>query len=226
MIPAEQERGFRATWGRAQARISRPAFQRTDVHRADSDTVLGLILIHEKMRRGFSSSTSGRHGAHVVLCDPHRALVSTVAAGEHNESPDIRGHGVLIAALRRAKARSRVGRSRRGTRSTRSGCSPRRQNRARGGPAVEMNVVGRRIARIRRSRRAGVRRPAPSAALAWRATSRPGGTERWSRGPSRPDRAWRRRAGARLDRSRARDVLVAGARRRRGRAVAMDAAPL
>ena len=64
----------------------------------------GLLLIHEKMfesRLFFVDKLIGM-GAHIVLCDPHRAVISGIAqlhAGRV-ESPDIRaGMAMVIAAL-------------------------------------------------------------------------------------------------------------------------------
>jgi len=64
----------------------------------------GLILIHEKMfesRLFFVDKLIGM-GARIVLCDPHRALVSgpSKLRGSSVESPDIRaGMAMLLAAL-------------------------------------------------------------------------------------------------------------------------------
>ena len=64
----------------------------------------GIILMHEKMfesRMFFVDKLIGM-GARIVLCDPHRALVSgpTELRGATVESPDIRaGMAMLIAAL-------------------------------------------------------------------------------------------------------------------------------
>ena len=64
----------------------------------------GIILMHEKMfesRMFFVDKLVGM-GARIVLCDPHRALVSgpTTLRGATVESPDIRaGMAMLIAAL-------------------------------------------------------------------------------------------------------------------------------
>jgi UDP-N-acetylglucosamine 1-carboxyvinyltransferase len=64
----------------------------------------GLILIHEKMfeSRLFFVDKLIAMGARIVLCDPHRALVSGPSAlrGMRVESPDIRaGMAMLLAAL-------------------------------------------------------------------------------------------------------------------------------
>ena len=64
----------------------------------------GLILMHEKMfesRLFFDDKLVGM-GARIVLCDPHRAIVSgpTRLRGSTVESPDIRaGMAMLLAAL-------------------------------------------------------------------------------------------------------------------------------
>jgi UDP-N-acetylglucosamine 1-carboxyvinyltransferase len=64
----------------------------------------GLVLIHEKMfesRLFFVDKLIGM-GARIVLCDPHRALVSgpSKLRGSSVESPDIRaGMAMLLAAL-------------------------------------------------------------------------------------------------------------------------------
>ncbi len=64
----------------------------------------GMILIHEKMfesRLFFVDKLIGM-GAHIVLCDPHRAVISGASKlhGGRVESPDIRaGMAMVIAAL-------------------------------------------------------------------------------------------------------------------------------
>ena len=69
-----------------------------------------MILMHEKMfesRMFFVDKLIGM-GARIVLCDPHRAIVSgpTQLRGSTLESPDIRaGMAMLLAALC-AKGRS------------------------------------------------------------------------------------------------------------------------
>lgn len=64
----------------------------------------GLVLMHEKMfeSRLFFVDKLSTMGARIVLCDPHRALISgpSKLRGAHLESPDIRaGMALLIAAL-------------------------------------------------------------------------------------------------------------------------------
>ena len=66
--------------------------------------VEGAVLIHEKMfesRMFFVDKLIGM-GARIVLCDPHRAVVSGPSAlhGEHLVSPDVRaGMAMVIAAM-------------------------------------------------------------------------------------------------------------------------------
>jgi UDP-N-acetylglucosamine 1-carboxyvinyltransferase len=64
----------------------------------------GMILMHEKMfeSRMFFVDKLVAMGARIVLCDPHRAIVSgpTKLRGSTVESPDIRaGMAMLLAAL-------------------------------------------------------------------------------------------------------------------------------
>ena len=73
----------------------------------------GTVLIHEKMfeSRLFFVDKLISMGARIVLCDPHRAVVSGPAElrGAKISSPDIRaGMALLIAALS-AKGRSEIG---------------------------------------------------------------------------------------------------------------------
>jgi UDP-N-acetylglucosamine 1-carboxyvinyltransferase len=73
----------------------------------------GLVLIHEKMfeNRLFFVDKLVSMGARVIVCDPHRAVVSGPSRlhGGRMESPDIRaGMAMLIAALC-ADGRSEIG---------------------------------------------------------------------------------------------------------------------
>ena len=73
----------------------------------------GMVLIHEKMfeNRLFFVDKLVSMGARVIVCDPHRAVVSGPSRlhGERMESPDIRaGMAMLIAALC-ADGRSEIG---------------------------------------------------------------------------------------------------------------------
>jgi UDP-N-acetylglucosamine 1-carboxyvinyltransferase len=83
-----------------------PAFPAdlTSIALAMATQAEGMILIHEKMfeNRLFFVDKLVSMGARVLLCDPHRAVVSGPSRlhGERMESPDIRaGMAMLIAAL-------------------------------------------------------------------------------------------------------------------------------
>jgi UDP-N-acetylglucosamine 1-carboxyvinyltransferase len=70
------------------------------------------VLIHEKMfeNRLFFVDRLIAMGARVVLCDPHRALVTgpTPLYGETITSPDIRAGMALLAAALCADGRSLI----------------------------------------------------------------------------------------------------------------------
>jgi UDP-N-acetylglucosamine 1-carboxyvinyltransferase len=70
----------------------------------------GTVLIHEKMfeNRLFFVDRLISMGARVVLCDPHRAIVTGPAElqGETLSSPDIRAGMALLAAALCARGRS------------------------------------------------------------------------------------------------------------------------
>ncbi len=83
-----------------------PAFPAdlTSIALAVATQAQGTILIFEKMfeNRLFFVDKLVRMGARIILCDPHRAVVSGPSRlhGERLESPDIRaGMAMLIAAL-------------------------------------------------------------------------------------------------------------------------------
>ena len=69
----------------------------------------GTVLIHEKMfeNRLFFVDRLISMGARVVLCDPHRAIVTGPAelSGETLSSPDIRA-GMALARRRALRARA------------------------------------------------------------------------------------------------------------------------
>jgi UDP-N-acetylglucosamine 1-carboxyvinyltransferase len=72
----------------------------------------GLILVHEKMfesRMFFVDKLVGM-GARIVLCDPHRALVSgpSMLRGSTVESPDIRAGMAMLLAACAAKGTSTI----------------------------------------------------------------------------------------------------------------------
>jgi len=70
----------------------------------------GTVLIHEKMfeNRLFFVDRLTAMGARIVLCDPHRAIVTgpTELVGETITSPDIRAGMALLAAALCARGRS------------------------------------------------------------------------------------------------------------------------
>jgi len=70
----------------------------------------GTVLIHEKMfeNRLFFVDRLIAMGARVILCDPHRAIVTgpTPLQGETLASPDIRAGMALVAAALAANGRS------------------------------------------------------------------------------------------------------------------------
>jgi UDP-N-acetylglucosamine 1-carboxyvinyltransferase len=92
-----------------------PAFPAdlTSIALAVATQATGTILIFEKMfeNRLFFVDKLVTMGARIILCDPHRAVVTGPAQlyGERMESPDIRaGMAMLIAALC-AEGRSTIG---------------------------------------------------------------------------------------------------------------------
>ena len=109
IIPADQERAIQSDLGGHVPKLEDqpwPAFPADTMSIAlvTATQCTGLILIHEKMfesRLFFVDKLVGM-GARIVLCDPHRALVSGPSRlrGSVVESPDIRaGMAMLIAAL-------------------------------------------------------------------------------------------------------------------------------
>ena len=119
------------------------------------------MLIFEKMfenRLFFTDKLVGM-GARIILCDPHRAVVTGPAQlyGERMESPDIRaGMAILIACL------------------CAEGTSRDRQRRA---DRPRLRAHRRAAARARRAHRARLRLTAAAAAAdVWRLRSR----ARWS----------------------------------------------
>jgi UDP-N-acetylglucosamine 1-carboxyvinyltransferase len=109
IVPADQDLRIRSDLGGAVPKLEDqpwPAFP-ADVMSIAIVTATqceGIILMHEKMfesRMFFVDKLVGM-GARIVLCDPHRALISgpTPLRGATVESPDIRaGMAMLIAAL-------------------------------------------------------------------------------------------------------------------------------
>ncbi len=109
IVPEEQELAIQPDLGNAIPEISVmpwPAFP-TDLMSIAivvATQAKGSILFHDWMypsRMYFTDKLVGM-GAHIVLCDPHRAIVQgpTRLYGENLESPDIRaGMALVLAAL-------------------------------------------------------------------------------------------------------------------------------
>jgi UDP-N-acetylglucosamine 1-carboxyvinyltransferase len=109
VVPAGQRLRVKSDEGEAISKIEDgpwPAFPAdlTSIALAMATQADGLVLIHEKMfeNRLFFVDKLVSMGARVIVCDPHRAVVSGPSRlhGERMESPDIRaGMAMLIAAL-------------------------------------------------------------------------------------------------------------------------------
>jgi UDP-N-acetylglucosamine 1-carboxyvinyltransferase len=109
IVPAGQRLRVKSDEGDAISKIEDgpwPAFPAdlTSIAVAMATQAEGLILIHEKMfeNRLYFVDKLVTMGARVIVCDPHRAVVSGPSRlhGERLESPDIRaGMAILIAAL-------------------------------------------------------------------------------------------------------------------------------
>jgi len=109
VVPAGQRLRIKDDDGDAVSKIEDgpwPAFPAdlTSIALAMATQAEGMVLIHEKMfeNRLFFVDKLVSMGARVLLCDPHRAVVSGPSRlhGERMESPDIRaGMAMLIAAL-------------------------------------------------------------------------------------------------------------------------------
>ena len=109
IVPAGQELRIRSDVGDAISKIEDgpwPAFPAdlTSIALALATQAEGLVLIHEKMfeNRLFFVDKLVSMGARVIVCDPHRAVVSGPSRlhGERLSSPDIRaGMALLMAAL-------------------------------------------------------------------------------------------------------------------------------
>jgi UDP-N-acetylglucosamine 1-carboxyvinyltransferase len=74
--------------------------------------VKGTVLIHEKMfesRMFFVDKLIGM-GARIVLCDPHRAVVSgpTRLTGSELQSPDVRAGMAMVIAAMTAEGKSQI----------------------------------------------------------------------------------------------------------------------
>jgi UDP-N-acetylglucosamine 1-carboxyvinyltransferase len=109
VVPPEQRLRIRDDEGDAISKLEDgpwPAFPAdlTSIALAMATQAEGMVLIHEKMfeNRLFFVDKLVTMGARVIVCDPHRAVVSGPSRlhGERMESPDIRaGMAMLIAAL-------------------------------------------------------------------------------------------------------------------------------
>jgi UDP-N-acetylglucosamine 1-carboxyvinyltransferase len=109
VVPANQELRVRDDEGDAISKIEDgpwPAFPAdlTSIALALATQSEGMVLVFEKMfeNRLFFVDKLVYMGARILLCDPHRAVVSGPSRlhGERMESPDIRaGMAMLIAAL-------------------------------------------------------------------------------------------------------------------------------
>jgi UDP-N-acetylglucosamine 1-carboxyvinyltransferase len=118
LVPPDQRLEVRDDMGDAIPKIDDgpwPAFPAdlTSIALALATQARGTIMIFEKMfeNRLFFVDKLVAMGARIVLCDPHRAIVSGPGRlhGERLESPDIRaGMAMLIAALA-ADGRSEIG---------------------------------------------------------------------------------------------------------------------
>jgi UDP-N-acetylglucosamine 1-carboxyvinyltransferase len=109
VVPGDQKLVVRRDAGGYQSKVEDgpwPAFPAdlTSIALALATQSEGTVLIFEKMfeNRLIFTDKLVNMGAHIILCDPHRAVISgpTRLRGERLESPDIRaGMAMLIAAL-------------------------------------------------------------------------------------------------------------------------------
>jgi UDP-N-acetylglucosamine 1-carboxyvinyltransferase len=109
IVPAEQSRQIQSDLGGHVPKLEDqpwPAFPADTMSIAivTATQCDGMILFHEKMfeSRLYFTDKLVNMGARIVLCDPHRAIVSgpTQLRGSTVESPDIRaGMAMLLAAL-------------------------------------------------------------------------------------------------------------------------------
>src|SRR4051812_13086798 len=118
IVPGEQQLTVKRDLGEYKSKVQDgpwPAFPAdlTSIAVALATQCSGSVLIHEWMfeNRLVFTDKLVMMGADIVLCDPHRAIVTGPARlrGERVESPDIRaGMAMLIAALA-ADGRSEIG---------------------------------------------------------------------------------------------------------------------
>jgi UDP-N-acetylglucosamine 1-carboxyvinyltransferase len=118
VVPGDQTLVTKREFGEYKLRLQDgpwPAFPAdlTSIAIALATQCEGSVLVHEWMfeNRLIFTDKLGAMGADIVLCDPHRAIVTGPSAlrGERLDSPDIRaGMAMLIAALC-AEGRSEIG---------------------------------------------------------------------------------------------------------------------
>jgi UDP-N-acetylglucosamine 1-carboxyvinyltransferase len=117
-VPGGQELVIRDDLGAQIPKIEDgpwPAFPAdlTSIALAVATQARGTVLIFEKMfeNRLFFVDKLVSMGARIILCDPHRAVVSGPAKlyGERMESPDIRAGMALLIASLCAEGRSTIG---------------------------------------------------------------------------------------------------------------------
>ncbi|HYZ70466.1 MAG TPA: UDP-N-acetylglucosamine 1-carboxyvinyltransferase [Thermoleophilaceae bacterium] len=118
VVPAGQSLRIKDDAGDAVSKIEDgpwPAFPAdlTSIALALATQSDGMVLIHEKMfeNRLFFTDKLINMGARVLLCDPHRAVVSGPRRlhGERMESPDIRAGMALLIATLCAEGESEIG---------------------------------------------------------------------------------------------------------------------
>ena len=117
-VPPGQELAIRDDLGEQIPKIEDgpwPAFPAdlTSIALAVATQAKGTILIFEKMfeNRLFFVDKLVNMGARIILCDPHRAVVTGPARlyGERMESPDIRAGMAMLVASLCAEGTSRIG---------------------------------------------------------------------------------------------------------------------
>jgi UDP-N-acetylglucosamine 1-carboxyvinyltransferase len=117
-VPGRQELVIRDDLGSQIPKIEDgpwPAFPAdlTSIALAVATQASGTVLIFEKMfeNRLFFVDKLVNMGARIILCDPHRAVVSGPAKlyGERMESPDIRAGMAMVIASLCAEGRSTIG---------------------------------------------------------------------------------------------------------------------
>jgi len=115
LVPADQELTIRDDRGGAIPKVDDspwPGFPSdlSSIALVLATQARGTVLIHEKMfeNRLFFVDRLIAMGARIVLCDPHRAIVTgpTELVGETITSPDIRAGMALLAAALCARGRS------------------------------------------------------------------------------------------------------------------------